>query len=77
MYSKMFHVESFGAPYILLSHDKVRCLLTVTIKRKAESKFCTSAILLLLFSMKEVPNNSIFCVLCYYHTKYCDPTLVY
>lgn len=56
----MFHVESFGAPYILLSHDKVRCLLTFAIKKKAESRFCTSAILLLLLSTKEVPNNSIF-----------------
>ena len=61
MYSKMFHVEVFGALYILMSHDKVRCLLTVTIKKKkAKSRFCTSAILLLLFSAKEVPNNAIF-----------------
>ena len=56
----MFHVESFVAPYILLSHDMFRCLLTFAIKRKAESRFCTSAVLLLLLSTKKVPNNSIF-----------------
>ena len=72
MYSKMFHVAYFGAPYILLSHDKVRCLLTFAIKRKAESRFCTFAILLLLLSTKEVPNNSIFvcCVITYLLTPW-------
>ena len=56
----MFEVGFFGALYFLMSHDKVRFLLTVTIKRKAKSRFCTSAILLLLFSTKEVPKNSAF-----------------